>query len=59
MPGRAVGKLRARASQFWKMSRQLPCQAMMGLPSSLRRRIEKRFQGRLGSPWRRLNDSGR
>ena len=41
------------------MSRQLPSYDSSSPPSSLRTLIEKRFHGRLGSPWRRENVSGR
>jgi WD40 repeat protein len=58
MAGRQAGWLQARASQFWKISRQLPAYESVGRPSRPRVAIVKRFQGRLGSPCRRLKQIG-
>ena len=44
------GKDQASASQFWKMSRQLPSKPGRGAPSAVGGAISKVFQGRLGSP---------
>ena len=53
------GNDQASASQFWKMSRQLPWKSTRDSPCSSVRAIVNLFHGRLGSPCRRLNVSGR
>ena len=53
------GWLSESASQFWKMSRQLPSKYRTRLPCASRTWMSKRFQGRLGSPCLRLKVRGR